>query len=114
MTSLLKFPKVFALMSVVLGGLPFLIYLVERNLGSLPTSESWYATGANHGPWRNGAEGLTIYYPLIVLLVVTVVAFASRGVKDKQRSLIAFGLFLVIIQLAILVAQMYLLTWTVD
>jgi hypothetical protein len=49
-----------------------------------------------------------------VLLVVTVVAFASRGVKDKQRSLIAFGLFLVIIQLAILVAQMYLLTWTID
>jgi hypothetical protein len=112
--SFFTFPKVFALLTIVLGGLPLLIYLIERKSGLLPNSDSWYAAGTNHGPWRNGLEGLTIYYTMLILLIATLIAFVSRGIRERRRSLLVFGLLLVIIQLTALASQMHFLAWTID
>jgi hypothetical protein len=106
--------KLFLILTVVLGCLPFLVYFIERTLASLPTADAWYAMGTNHGPWRNGIEGLVIYYPLLALLVVTLAISISRSVKNKQWRLLGLGLLLAIIQIAFLGAQMYFLPWTID
>jgi len=111
---LLKFPNIYIILTAVLGGLPFLIYVLERKCGSLPSADAWYATGANHGPWRMEIEGFLIYYPVIVLLLATLIAFISRGTKEKKISLTIGGIALALVQISILVVQMYFLTWTID
>lgn len=109
-----KFPSIYFLLTVILGGLPFLFYFLERKSGSLPTSEIWYASGVNHGPWRASPEAYSIYYPLVILLVATLIVFISRGVKEKKPSLFAIGAFLLLAQIILLFLQMYFLTWTID
>jgi hypothetical protein len=105
---------VLAFLTVILGGLPFAIYFVEKKLGVITNSELWYATGASHGPWRGGVEVLTIYYPVVILLIVTFMMLIYRGGKTGKRSLIASGVLLALLQIAILFMQMYFLTWTID
>jgi len=114
MNNLLKLPTIYAFLTTIFGGLPFFLYFLERKVGSLPTSEVWYATGINHGPWRMRPEAFTIYYPVVILLIVTLIIFTTRGIKEKKPSLIGFGIILAIIQIGILFLQMYLLTWTID
>jgi len=97
-----------------LGGLPFVLYVLERIVGSLPSEDVWYRAGINHGPWRGRVEGLLIYYPLLALLVVTLGIFISKSIKNKTWGLLGFGLLLSAIQIAVLAAQMYFLTWTID
>jgi len=111
---LLKFSGTYALLTIVLGVLPFIIYGIERKYGLLPTSEEWYAAGTNHGPWRWGLESFLIYYPILILLIATVLTFLFRGIKGKSWNLIAIGTLLVLVQIGILFAQMYFLTWTID
>lgn len=110
----LKFPNVYFLLTIILGGLPFLIYFVERKFNILTTSEIWYSSGTNHGPWRWGVEGFTISYPIIILLIVTLITFFSKGIKNKRWILILAGLSLVIAQIIILFIQIYFLSWTID
>jgi hypothetical protein len=114
MENRLKLPYLYALVTVLIGLFPFGLYGVERSLGSLPSEETWYGTGINHGPWRGRFEGLALYYPIVFLIIATSGIFLSRGVKDKKRSLLAFGLLLIVIQVAVTLAQMYFLAWTVD
>jgi uncharacterized membrane protein YphA (DoxX/SURF4 family) len=89
--------NLFLILTVALGGLPFLVYFIERKLESLPTADSWYATGTNHGPWRGGIEGLTIYYPLLALLIVTLALSLSKSIKNKQWRLLGLGFGLAIL-----------------
>src|SRR6516162_6004307 len=103
MDKIYKFPYLYPLLTLMLGGLPFALYGIEQKLGILPTSEAWYATGSNHGPWRWELEGFTIYYPVIILGIFTLIAFMSRGSQEKKPSLIATGVFLVVLQVAVLV-----------
>jgi hypothetical protein len=114
MERLLKFPNVYVLLTVIAGGLPFAIYFCERTSGSLPTPSEWYATGVNHGPWRTAPEAFGLYYPIIILLVATLIAFSSRGKQEHKSALIVSGVLLGVIQIAILALQMYTLAWTID
>lgn len=111
---IIKSPYVFLILTFILGGLPFLISIIEMKLGLLSTAEVWYATGTNHGPWRWELEGFTVFYPLIILLIATLVNFISIGVKNKKWSLLVWGLLLAFIQIGLLFFQMYFLTWTID
>ena len=113
MKKLLTFPGIYFPLAVIFGALPFLISTIEMKLGSLPTAEVWYATGTNHGPWRWELEGFTVFYPLIILLVTTCIAFISRAVKNKKWSLLIVGLLLASIQISLLFLQLYFLGWTV-
>ena len=49
-------------------------------------------------------EGFLIYYPVIVLLLATLIAFISRGTKEKKISLTIGGIALALVQISILVA----------
>jgi hypothetical protein len=109
-----RFPNALGLLTVSFGGLPFVLYFLERTVGSLPTSEVWYAAGTNHGPWRHSPEALTIYYPVLVLLIATLIMSLTRGTKDKKISIFGLGGLLLVGQIALLVAQMLLLTWLID
>jgi hypothetical protein len=113
-TTLLKSINLLAVLTAVFGALPFAIYFIEQRLGSITTSEVWYATGANHGPWRGGFEVATIYDPVVLLLFMTVCTRIYKGIKTNNGGLVASGMLLVVVQLALLLAQMYFLTWTID
>jgi hypothetical protein len=106
--------SVLLILTGIFGALPFGIYFLERAIGSVPAPEAWYATGINHGPWRNSPESLTIYYPLVVLLIVTSIMLIAGGSKEKRLKTFGVGGALVIIQIVLLVAQMFFLTWLVD
>ncbi len=108
-----RFPFLYFLLSILLGGLPFALYFFERISGLLTSEDSWYGTGANHGPWRWGIEGFTIYYPLLILMIVSLTKSLS-GVKERNWRLLAAGFALVAAQLVLLFGQMYFLTWTID
>lgn len=110
----LKFSHLYIALTALLGGLPFALYVFERTTGALSSEEIWYRTGVNHGPWRGGVKGLTIYYPIFILMIVTLGVILLRGVRDKKSNLLAFCLVLVSVQVAIMFAQMYLLAWTID
>lgn len=114
MNKFYKFPYLYPTLTFLLGGLPFAIYIIERKLGILPSSETWYATGTNHGPWRGSIEEFTIYYPLVILAIATLIIFISRGSKEKKTNLIFAGILLAVVQIGVLIAQMYFLTWTID
>lgn len=111
---LLKFPNVYLTLTILLGVLPFLVYFFENRIGLISTSEVWYATGVNHGPWRGGIESLTIYYPVLILLLTTIFTFFSKYLKDKKWNLVVYALVLILIQIGFLVTQMYFLTWLID
>lgn len=106
--------KKYLILTVILGALPFAIYGIERTVHKLPSAKDWYATGTNHGPWRWEPEGFTVFYPIMILLVVTAVASISEAQKNKDRQRLLQGLGLVALQVAILCAQLLFLNWTVD
>lgn len=99
--------------TVGLSALPFVIYAIERKIGVLPSAEAWYATKTNHGPWRWGLEGFTVFYPVLILLVVTVIKIIAPAVREKNRKLMMSGLGLIVLQLIGLFLQLSFLSWTV-
>lgn len=101
-------------LTIVFGLLPFIIYFVERSMGWIPDVATWYAAGVNHGPWRSAPEGLTIIYPLVLLIATTLVMSAYKSWKSKELRPLLIGIALVIVQTLALFAQMYFLTWTID
>ena len=40
------------ILTLLFGGLPFVLYLGAQIAGALPSPEDWMARGYNHGPWR--------------------------------------------------------------
>lgn len=109
-----KSPTVHLCVTILLGGFPFALYDVERRIASLPSESAWYGTGANHGPWRGRIESFALFYPTLVLMFLTVGLFLRGAVKAKNWKLFSFGLFLVLVQVAFIAGQMYLLAWTID
>lgn len=99
--------------TVVLCGLPFVLYFIEKIIGVLPDAETWYYTGANHGPWRSRIEGFTVYYPVIILLLITFFFGIKQAVKKSWKNFL-FDLSLIIVQLFSIFLQMYFLTWAID
>lgn len=104
-------PESLGFLTIVFGSLPFIIYLFQRNTGLLPGEIEWYRSGVNHGPWRYNAEAITIFFPILVLAVVSVGLFFFKHVKREDFWKICC---ILVMQLAFLVAQFYWLTWTID
>jgi hypothetical protein len=109
-----KSAGVFGILTTILGGLPFLIFLGEKAFRVISDPDTWYASGNNHGPWRAQVEALTLYYPVLVLSVGTLIVLIAKGMKERRPRIVAAGVVLVLLQIGILGAQMYFLTWLVD
>ncbi len=100
--------------TLLFGALPFVLYLGAQMAGALPSPEEWMAQGYNHGPWRWELSGFTIGYPLAVLAVVTVAVSAWQTVLRRKLSPVATGCAILVLQAAILVAQLQPIWWTFD
>lgn len=100
-------------LTLVAGELAFLIYFVEKIAGLLPNESIWYENGINHGPWRSGIESLTVYYPLILLSLITIIASVIQAVK-KKWNLFWQSLIIFFIQILLFFIQVYFLAWTID
>jgi hypothetical protein len=113
---MLKFSKsivILFLLTLLSGGLAFLIYWIERNFGVISDANNWSESGANHGPWRSGFESLTVYYPLVLLFFVTVIATVAETIKKKWK-IFWQSLLLFFTQIVLIFLQMYFLSWTID
>ena len=105
--------KSLILLLFVLGGLPFLIYFIQRSVGYIPDMESWYDNGINHGPWRSSIESITLYYPLALLIISTLIIFILNVIKKKWQDLLIVFLLL-LLQCFLIFTQIYYLSWLID
>jgi hypothetical protein len=105
---------IFLLLTVLFGGLPFVVYVWQRYSGSLPGPEEWLARGINHGPWRWQAEGFAVAYPMVILAAVTLAVFAVLAARRRSFSALWQGLVLIGVQAAVLYGQVATLHWTID
>ena len=106
--------RVLVILTLLLGGLPFALYLGAQMSGALPSPGDWMAQGYNHGPWRWELSGFTVGYPLAVLGIVTVSVGAWQALQRRSWSTAATGSAILVLQAAILVAQFQTIWWTVD
>lgn len=105
---------IFFVLTVLSGGLPFVLYGWQRVFGDLPTAGDWLAQGTNHGPWRWQPEGFAIGYPVVLLAVITLTVFAVLALKRRSLSTVWQGLGLIALQAAALYGQVAALYWTID
>ena len=104
-----------------LGGLsliawisPFVVYFVARLFGNLPSEEGWLDQGFNHGPWRWEWPMFLIGYPLVVLVIATIIATGISLIRLRRARPLAIGELLLIVQFAALASQVYILWLTID
>ena len=106
--------RLLVILTLLFGGLPFALYLGAQMAGALPSPEDWMAQGYNHGPWRWELSGFTVGYPLAVLGIVTVAVSTWRALLRRRLSPAATGSAILVLQAAILLAQLQTIWWTVD
>lgn len=95
---------------------PFIVYQYEVSQGTLTNAEDWYSRGENHGPWRyeNPWAGFLIFEPQILLFVTSLLtAFISR-LERRRGVLVAAFLTIGLVQIPILILQLYYLGWLID
>jgi hypothetical protein len=103
--------------------LPFLFYSIERLLGVLPAPDVWWTLGMNHGPWRQesdaggrglGFEEILVGYTMLFMIVITLVAAVSKGIRNKSWWIFVLGCLLAVLQFCLGVLQVFLLIYPID
>ena len=96
----------------LLGLVPFVVYFIETTLEILPSPEQWFAV-ANRGPWAFELIGWFIGYPLIILMIATVVFGFFSAIVRKVRFL-SLSVTLFVSQLVLLALQGVYLLWLIE
>jgi hypothetical protein len=110
-----RFLTVIAIISVLLFVMPFLIYLIERGTGALPSREEWYDSERSvHGPWRWEPEAFLLWCPFLPLALVTFVSGMILAYDRKSMRILLATIGLNLGQCSLLWIQLYLLSWTTD
>jgi hypothetical protein len=113
----------FAGATLVLGGLPFALYLGGRLLGRVPAPSGWYrltemgTVTPNHGPWYDTWPGLLVFLcmaALAVLLLGTLLAGIGAALGRRGRPAVAGHAGLAAAQAGLLAAQAHFLAWLID
>jgi hypothetical protein len=108
--------KVLLIATVIFSIVPFIIYYYQIMTGILPDPDVWYLS-SNHGPWRGGLEGLLVFKPLFILILISIFylfknVLKYREIKDKK--ILAWLCFLLVIQILSVILQLLVMTWTID
>lgn len=74
----MKIIKWSAIVSIIIGILPFLPYIYCRLNGSLPSPDAWFMPeGPYHDPWKWMPAQLVIIIPMMSLMVLPIVLFVN-------------------------------------
>ncbi|OHA58448.1 MAG: hypothetical protein A2571_01560 [Candidatus Vogelbacteria bacterium RIFOXYD1_FULL_44_32] len=93
---------------------PFFIYYWEAMRGRLPDPDVWFMD-SNHGPWRYELQGFLVLNPILLLLLITGILFLKNVFKLKENKDAAFYLgSLIVIQILVLLLQLFVMGWTID
>jgi len=107
-------PLILSLCTFIAGSLPFAVYYAERVLGFIGTEAEYLELGYNHGPWRWEAEGFTLLWPLLLLMVITVVWGVIRAMTSHRIWPLLFALALFISQSGLMFLHLWTLGWLID
>ncbi len=100
--------------TALLGGLPLVAFGISWALGTPPSRIIWIDPGRNHGPWRWALEGWLLGYPLMALMLVTLVTGVVLALVRKQLTSIGHALILIVLQLALLLGHFNIFFSAID
>jgi hypothetical protein len=104
--------------TVLLGGLPFLLYYHARATGILPSEAEFHSGNfGNHSAWVGSwVEGflylIWFYFLLIPLAIFAIGCYAEY--KHKQWIVFIYSVLLACCQYALLITQFNLIGWAID
>lgn len=105
------------LLTLAVGVFPFVVALIGAAVGELPPPTEWLAYQGHHGPWHHqGVLKELILAPMMELFLFGLVSAPLSLVLApfRGRRIIRHLGGLGALQLALFVAQMFLLYWIVD
>jgi len=94
--------------------LPFVVVALEQAVGVLDSQQDWIAQQKDFGPWRGKWEGFTIFFPILVLAPIAVIASILFAVRDFRWRPIPGGLGLFGLHVAALLFQQQTLVWLIE
>lgn len=106
--------RVLGILTLIFAVMPYVIFVVERWVGQLPGEMAWLDLGWNHGPWRWQVEGFTLFYPLIILALVTILLTVWQGLRKRELRPVAHRAVILTAQILLVMLQGTTLFWLID